>query len=98
MFFGATDGILAFPLRGSGSSNRIVFYRTTNGGRTWTPTTGVADTLENWNPVWNFVNTSDGFVVDGRVLQITTNGGERWAAVHPNVGLSGVSDLDFLTP
>lgn len=68
-----------------------VFYRTTDGGRNWTPTTPVHGS------VYSVINASDIFVTDGVRIYRSVDGGRQWTTVEPNRSLQGATALDFVS-
>jgi photosystem II stability/assembly factor-like uncharacterized protein len=90
-FFGASDGVLPIvQLNNPGQS--AIFYRTEDGGYTWTPTTPVP------GDVFSVVDANRIFVTDGMKVYRTAGGGLHWTAVQPNLSLKGASVLDFVSP
>lgn len=72
----------------------VVFYRTTDGGSDWLPTTPIKNSSFALGP-WSFAGPLNGFVAVGPALYRTANGGERWTRV-PGQGLSRMTQLDFI--
>ncbi len=71
-FFAGRDGILPVHYVG-----KLVFYRTTDGGLTWQPTSPLQVRGELY-PVWDFINSQSGMVTDGEYVYTTRNGGRNW--------------------
>ncbi len=92
------DGILPAITGGGTQGPEMIFYRTTNGGRIWTPGAAVPVAAQGpRGPAWSFADPKDGFASDGSLLQRTTNAGGSWTTVDSNVHLGVASGLDFLT-
>ncbi|MDA8346491.1 MAG: hypothetical protein M0Z66_13560 [Thermaerobacter sp.] len=90
-FFGTSDGVLPIvQLYSPGQAT--VFYRTADGGYTWTATTPVQ------GDVYSVVDADHIVVTDGLKIYRTSDGGLHWTAVQPNLRLQGVSLLDFVSP
>lgn len=89
MFFGTSSGVLPVAQLNNQST---VFYQTTDGGRTWTPTTPVRGNVYAIIDAHNIVAT------DGITIYRTEDGGVQWTQVQPDLSLQGVSDLDFISP
>ncbi len=88
-FFTPQDGLLPVALYAQALSR--VFYRTQDGGKTWSSTTPVES-----NGVYDFISFQEGWVWDGKTLQVTKDGGQTWTALTPNLDLSGsLVQIDF---
>ena len=91
IFFTGQEGILPVYLY-TPDAAYTVFYTTSDGGTHWTPTALLpvlgrfsAPELDNW------------FVWDGNTLYHSTDIGETWDEVNPNINLdSMISTLDFV--
>ncbi len=94
VFFGPSDAVM--PVEFQASGGKTVFYLTTDGGATWTPTTSVP--TESSPAPWSFANPSAGFVItNSATLYRTTDGGAQWTAVQPNISLQNTTELDFVS-
>lgn len=93
VFFAARDGIL--PV--STSDSRLVACITHDGGITWTHAAPV--TVTKWGPL-SFADINHGWVADGSVLHMTTDGGHQWTTIRPGPPFIDVTlgDLDFISP
>ncbi|MDB4896401.1 MAG: hypothetical protein JWN15_2663, partial [Firmicutes bacterium] len=95
-FFSATAGILPVTFT---DSLETVFYRTTDGGETWTPTAPVKTRpLPNGALLADFADPAHGWTSDGSVLYSTTDGGGTWTSKTPGTSLAGVQQFNFVTP
>jgi len=60
-------------------------YQTADGGQTWTKVSSVT-----WSGLFNFVNDQTGWAVaqaaDAVALVATTNGGQKWQLLQPQIG------------
>ncbi len=90
-FFGTQDGVL--PVEFFHPGQPIVFYRTADGGKTWRPTTPL-DGGGN-QPVYSVVSQSVIVASDGAKIYLSTDGGQNWASLQPNVSLAGLTQIDF---
>ena len=91
VFFGTQDGVL--PVRFFAPGEPLVFYRTKDGGKTWTPTAPVQGG-QNLAP-YSVVSASLLFVTDGSKVYRSTDGGLQWTAVQPDVSLKNATQIDF---
>lgn len=90
-FYGARDGVL--PVEFFHPGQPIVFYQTTDGGQTWTPTTPL-DGGSN-QALYSVVSQNVIVATDGAKIYHTADGGRNWTMVHPDVDLQGLTQLDF---
>lgn len=88
-FFGSQDGVLPVVVF---SAQTAVFYQTSDGGQTWTPTTPVH------GYVYAVVDQNHIVATDGSTIYSTADGGLHWTALQPNKSLQGVTKLDFVSP
>jgi len=84
LFFSAAEGVLPVGLATDISAR--VFYRTTDGGATWTA--GQPAALYGW---YDIVSPLDFFIWNGApLLSVTHDGGMTWSEITPNVDLSAL--------
>jgi len=97
-FFGQ-QGILPGIYHIGSQGSEVMFYRTSNGGKTWDLGIGlpVGDAGYPKGPIWSFINANLGFVTDDSVIYRTKDAGQHWTKVQPNVSLKGTTELDFWT-
>ena len=109
LYFLTPDTVISysFDIRsaGAGQDVYLIFYRSTDGGRTFTKSeiAGVWNQLSPFdatNPIMNnhfFLNSRNGFIVgsDGNILR-TTDGGESWKNLYSGVA-DDLWDVCFLT-
>lgn len=100
-FFSAREGILPVFLSYSikneycEQGNRVVvFYVTHDGGTTWTYTTPVA---VRGTPPSSFADMNHGWMTEGDVLYLTTDGGRRWSRVLLPSSFGDIKQLDFIS-
>lgn len=93
-FFGVSDGVM--PVWFFARGGTMVFYRTTDGGHTWTPTTPVGG--GGGLAAYSVVDPTHIFATYGTKVYRTADGGLHWSAVQPNISLHGVTKLDFVNP
>ncbi|MDA8345873.1 MAG: YCF48-related protein [Thermaerobacter sp.] len=91
VFFGQRGGVL--PVRFFAPGQPLVFYQTTDGGKTWSPTAPVSGGQNL--AAYSVVNPSLLFVSGGTKVYRSSDGGRHWTAVEPNVSLHGVTQFDF---
>ncbi len=101
-FFTPTDGVLT-----ASAGPALVAYRTTDGGRTWTPGAPLFDPSfpgGGWGGV-SFADMLHGWVTDGTYIAVTADGGASWRlqASEPSLAalyVSGISlgALNFVSP
>jgi len=86
-FFDVSNGFIG----GTKNTNQVLL-KTVNNGNTWTDITPDPTSL---NPITsvNFIDAQNGFVTDGTILYITTNGGTNWTSEIPSFI---VTDLFFI--
>ena len=97
-FFGAQDGILPVFYRNRDTNAWLVaFYVTHDGGTTWTYTTPVSSTREEFGP-WSFADVVHGWVAGGDTLYVTTDGGSHWTKIPPSRPFTKVNRIDFISP
>ena len=96
-FFTVRDGTLpiAYSIFDNSRETRlfIVFYMTHDGGATWDYTTPLSVCCSS-----NFADINHGWVTDGRLLSMTSDGGRRWTAFEPGPLFADVRQLDFTSP
>ncbi|QRF22562.1 hypothetical protein FY534_01840 [Alicyclobacillus sp. TC] len=93
IFFGQQKGILPVSY-GMG----LLVYRTNDGGNTWTSEQAVQSTVPNQTiQAWSFPNMKDGFVIDGKQILTTSDGGQTWNSFTPNMTLKNVMDMQFVS-
>jgi photosystem II stability/assembly factor-like uncharacterized protein len=107
-FLNSLDGILPV-LFSTNKDAGITFYVTHDGGITWTYTTPVTLKSDSafgggmQRPVYrssSFVDANHGWVTDGDALYVTSDGGRRWATIHPGPPFEPfdqVGELDFIS-
>ncbi len=93
-FFGPSGGVL--PVRFGNPGLPTVFYQTTDGGVTWTPTTPVYG--KGMQLVYSIVDQGHIVATDGKTVFRTADGGRTWTSVTPDRSLEGVTQLDFVSP
>lgn len=93
-FFGPSDGVMPVWFFSRGSL--MDFYRTVNGGRTWTPTTPLGSA--NAPFVYSVIDPEHIVIAFGSRLYRTEDGGLHWSQVQHNLSLSGATALDFVNP
>lgn len=74
---------------------RFDAYHTADGGRTWHGTTPFR--VQVFDEPVHFVDPLHGFLLDGRTLYRTTNGGRSWQAIRTSLSRENLSGLDFVT-
>jgi photosystem II stability/assembly factor-like uncharacterized protein len=95
VFFGS-EGVLPVVLFNVESQKwDAAFYQTRDGGDTWSFTTAVRYSSPDF--VYQFLDAKHGWVTDGQQLSVTSDGGQRWTTVSPNISIKGTSELDFVT-
>ena len=94
-FFSATDGI--FPVIFSdGISGRGIatdIYVTHDKGTTWTSTSPLPFAAV----ATDFLDTQHGWTTNGKSLYRTSDGGQNWIRLSPNVDFKRVTSLDFVS-
>ncbi len=102
-FFGSRVGVVETTLGGSGPNvhdKTVLFYVTHDGGRTWRATTPLTTHgFRQYRQVPADASTPRDFVVgspDGLIA--SHDGGRTWSSLSTNVGLVGLSQVDFVTP
>lgn len=93
-FFGASAGTM--PVQFFDRTMTTVFYRTTDGGATWTPTAPVQS--GGGQLVYDIVDTVHIVASDGRSVFVSANGGQSWSSHPAGSALRGVTELEFTTP
>ena len=93
-FFGSSGGVL--PVRFGNPGLPTVFYQTTDGGATWTPTTPVYG--RGMQIVYAIVDQSHIVATNGTSIFRTANGGRTWTSLRPDRSLKDVTQLDFVNP
>jgi photosystem II stability/assembly factor-like uncharacterized protein len=94
-FFGTTGGVLPVLFGVGTTAVRMVFYRTSDGGAEWTPTTPVP--VGQSPAAWSFPSPQVGFVAGISAIYRTTDGGADWSAVQPAIALQNITELDFVS-
>ncbi|RYD99363.1 MAG: T9SS type A sorting domain-containing protein [Sphingobacteriales bacterium] len=101
---------LSFPTANTGyiSGPANAFYKTTNGGTSWSYITPATTGLTNASiQCVHFISTDTGFITGsqvgvsggGRFIKRTTNGGTTWTDVTPaTISTSTVYDMAFFQP
>lgn len=102
-FFTAQDSILPtfYSLLNDSrqeTGSLVVFYDTHDGGMTWTQTAPVSVSHVNGFSATSFVDMNHGWVKEGNMLYVTSDGGRRWTTIHPDQPFAGVTQLDFISP
>lgn len=96
-FFTSRDGVLPVSYSIFNNSHEtgsiIVTYMTHDSGATWEYATPVSACCSS-----NFSDISHGWVTDGHLLYMTTDGGRRWRAIRPGPLFADVRQLDFVSP
>ncbi len=96
-FFTARDGILpvSYSIFNNSRVNGeiIVFYMTHDGGATWKYTTPPSACCSS-----SFADINHGWVTDGHLLYITSDGGRNWTEIRPGPLFADVRQLDFVSP
>jgi photosystem II stability/assembly factor-like uncharacterized protein len=80
----------------SGMSFLFDAYHTNNGGRTWHGTTPIK--VSSYLDHVQFVDPSHGFVLDGRRLIRTSDGGRHWQSLPTSLSGFNGSEPDFVSP
>lgn len=107
-FFGQKreNGVLLAGV--SSPKQHVLVFTTSNGGKTWTMTSGFPSDISGLTrmsgntsgstPTFDLFDMRHWFVTstDGKTLYFTDDGGEKWQTVHPNISLKGAK-LDFVT-
>ncbi|KJR47440.1 hypothetical protein UF75_2202 [Desulfosporosinus sp. I2] len=97
-FFGRKVGLLPVEFRGQ-TPPVLVFYRTQDGGMSWTPTTPVQSAQESlesyWGFHWSIIDATHIFVCDGYKLYCTLDGSHSFVSITPNISLKNLQQLDF---
>ncbi|MDI3298591.1 MAG: YCF48-related protein [Bacillota bacterium] len=94
VFAAPQEGVLPVVYTGQG----FVLYRTSDGGRTWTPSTPVRFRAAEPFPAFGIVDTGHVVVTDGVDIYRTDDGGRTWTTIHPQTSLEGVKELGFVDP
>jgi photosystem II stability/assembly factor-like uncharacterized protein len=88
LFFSAAEGILpvhfVMPTQTGGLT---VFYRTSNGGATWTPGQVIND-----GRLYDFRSFREGVAFSGGQFFFTSDSGQTWGAVTPNMDFTDSLD------
>lgn len=95
-FFDDQKGLMPIYLGATTPSINVSFYFTPDGGESWSPTTPLRSSTNDFD--WSWSDASHGFVAeDGTgILYSTSDGGETWSKST----LAGLkfSQLDFVSP
>ena len=99
-FFGQEIGLLPVEFGGQ-TPPSLVFYRTQDGGVSWTPTTTVQSAQESlksyWGFHWSIIDDTHVFVSDGYKLYYTSDGLHSLVSMTPNISLNKLQQLDFVS-
>jgi photosystem II stability/assembly factor-like uncharacterized protein len=93
-FFGASDGVM--PVQFFNRTMTTVFYRTQDGGATWTPTTPVQGAQSQLQ--YSIVDPLHIVATDGQKVFTSADGGQSWVPHVVGKVLGGVTALDFTNP
>lgn len=100
-FFSSNDGALLTLTNSSNPLIRrvsIIVYRTMNGGDSWNPVRPLTiSDDQGLSAVWQMESFAHWYVVNGRHLLETTDGGKIWRAVSLHFNFAGVKQIDFVT-
>lgn len=91
-FFTPVDGILPIDYNPAG----IVIYVTHDGGANWTATSPV-NAFGIGVFTGNFVDMRHGWTTDGRFLYATSDSGQTWTTIVPDVSLAHILQLEFVS-
>ena len=87
-------GMLAAAMSSNGPRGLVIF-RTSNGGRTWQPATRAVPARVS---TLSFIDGAYAIGTNGHRMFVTRDGGETWSPFPPNVSLTGVTKLQFVSP
>lgn len=96
-FFNQKEGVLPVEFRGE-NPPAFVFYRTEDGGLSWTPTTPVQTAQESQEYRgfhWSIIDATHAFVSDGYQLYFTSDSSHSFVRITPNISLEKLQQLDF---
>jgi photosystem II stability/assembly factor-like uncharacterized protein len=96
-FFNQKEGLLPVEFRGE-NPPAFVFYRTEDGGLSWTPTTPFQTAKESQEYRgfhWSIIDATHAFVSDGYQLYLTSDGSHSFVRISPNISLEKLQQLDF---
>ncbi|MHB1629466.1 MAG: WD40/YVTN/BNR-like repeat-containing protein [Bacilli bacterium] len=100
-FFSSKDGALLTLTNSSNPPLRrvsIIVYRTINGGNTWNPVRPlVISNDQGLAAVWQMESFARWYVVNGRHLLETSDGGKMWRIVSSDFNFTGVKQIDFIS-
>lgn len=92
VFFGKRDGILPVELftqnRNSNTFHELLFFRTTDGGETWSVSGEVAISKNGLaSEDCDVISSKDIVVRNNGVLNVTHDAGKTWLGIKPNIDL-----------
>lgn len=90
-FFNAAEGILPVRLMVLSGGEGFAFYRTTDGGATWTAGKVLPGVV-----AYDFVDSAQGFATDGFVLFASADGGASWRRVAGAPDSMTLLRIDFV--
>ena len=94
-FFGAKVGLLPVIV----NDRTLLFYTSHDGRQNWQPTTPVRFGMtSSGRIVYDFMDPEHGWASDGRMFYQTTDGARHWTKLTPNVPLTSLTELDFVSP
>ncbi|MDQ7097021.1 hypothetical protein REC12_25840 [Desulfosporosinus sp. PR] len=95
-FFQGQKGVLPVELRGQ--TPALVFYLTQDGGEDWQAATPVRSSQEPFRGFHtSIIAAEQAFVSDGYELFYTADGMRSFNPVKPDIDLTGLSQLDFVS-
>lgn len=96
-FFNQKEGVLPVEFRGE-KLPAFVFYRTEDGGLSWTSTTPVQtaqESQEYWGFHWSIIDATHALVSDDYNLYFTSDSSHSFVCITPNISLEKLQQLDF---